>query len=389
MSDATNNTKKYIQLHILTSYPASNLNRDDLGSPKSVVMGNAMRLRVSSQSLKRAWRTSDVFKAALGVDIGTRTKELGVYVFRALTLGRPLVEMLDDETTGEATSGGLKTLKEKAARDIARAIGDVFGAIKADYKPTEGESEKEAAKRLHESMQTEQLAHLTPAELAGVGELVEACRETGKAPEKETLDLLRADAMAADVALFGRMLADKTQFNVEAAAQVAHAMTVHKSTPDEDFFTAVDDLNRDDAGAGHMGVAEFGAGVFYLYLCIDRDLLAKNLNGDKDLAAKALEGLCRAACTVSPTGKQNSFASRAWASYCLAEKADMQPRTLSVAFLRPLDGECDIMGRAIEAIEEHRANFAKVYGDEDRATETFNAHTGQGSLDAVCRFITE
>ena len=238
-------------------------------------------------------------------------------------------------------------------------------------------------------MQIEQLAHLTPAELAGVGELVEACRETGKAPEGAALDLLRADAMAADVALFGRMLADKTQFNVEAAAQVAHAMTVHSVKKDEDFFTAVDDLNRDDAGAGHMGVAEFGAGVFYLYLCIDRELLKENLGGDELLAAKALEGLCRAACTVSPTGKQNSFASRAWASYCLAEKTDMQPRTLSVAFLRPLDAAGDLMAQAIKAVEDQCGNFAKVYGDDKCSGESFNAHTGEGSLDSLCRFIAE
>lgn len=357
---------RYVQLHILTSYPASNLNRDDLGRPKTVVMGNAERLRVSSQSLKRAWRTSDVFQAALGQGVGTRTKELGAYAFKALTLGLPLADVL----AGQADPGALKTLKEGPAEKIAAAIAGVFGKKKSD------------------SLEIEQLAHLTPAELAGVGELVEACRESGAVPEGEALNLLRADSMAADVALFGRMLADKTQFNVEAAAQVAHAMTVHSASPDEDFFTAVDDLNRDDAGAGHMGVAEFGAGLFYLYACIDRDLLAESLGGDEALTSRALDGLCRAACTVSPTGKQNSFASRAWASYCLAEKTDMQPRTLSTAFLRPLDGGGDLMARAIKALMDQRKNFAAVYGD-DCAFEAFDAHAGQGSLEAVCRFVAE
>ncbi len=356
---------KYIQLHILTSYPASNLNRDDLGRPKTAVMGNTERLRVSSQSLKRAWRTSEVFQAALGAGVGTRTKELGVCVLKALTQGSPLGDVLE----GKQSSGTLKTLKEKPAEKIAAAIAGVFGKQKSD------------------SLEIEQLAHLTPAELDAVAALVEDCRESGKEPEGEALELLRADSMAADVALFGRMLAASKRHNIEAAAQVSHALTVHGASPDEDFFTAVDDLNREDSGAGHMGVAEFGAGVFYLYLCIDRELLAENLK-DEDLAGRALDGLCRAACTVSPTGKQNSFASRAWASYCLAEKTDMQPRSLSAAFLKPINETGDVMGLAIERLEDQRGKFATVFGD-DCATESFNAHAGQGSLDAVCRFIAE
>lgn len=375
---------KYIQMHVLTSYPASNLNRDDLGRPKTVIMGNTERLRVSSQSLKRAWRTSDVFQQALGASIGTRTKEVGVLVYNALTRGISF----QDAFEGAADPGTLPTIKEKAAREIARAIADVFGAIKSDQKPGKDDTEKEAAKKLHESLQIEQLAHLTPAELAAVAELTEACRDTGKAPDKDALALLRADNMAADVVLFGRMLAASKANNVDAAAQVAHAMTVHTAAPDEDFFTAVDDLNRDDSGAGHMGVAEFGSGLFYLYVCIDKELLVENLGGDAALAAKTLEGLCKAVCTVSPTGKQNSFASRAWASYCLAEKTDMQPRTLSSAFLRGVDGAGDVLGAAIDALEDQRDKFAAVYGD-DGAAETFNAHTGQGTLDAVCRFIAE
>ena len=75
---------QFIQLHILTSYPPANLNRDDLGRPKTAVMGGTQRLRISSQSLKRAWRTSDLFEQALKGHLGTRTKEMGVRVLNAL-----------------------------------------------------------------------------------------------------------------------------------------------------------------------------------------------------------------------------------------------------------------------------------------------------------------
>ena len=113
--------------------------------------------------------------------------------------------------------------------------------------------------------------------------------------------------------MFGRMLASSPAFNVEAAVQVAHAITIHKVAVEDDYFSAVDDLNRgeEDVGAAHIGEAGFGAGVFYLYLCINRELLLENLGGDTSLTAKTLEALVHAATKVSPTGKQNSFASRA------------------------------------------------------------------------------
>jgi len=363
---------KFRQLHILTSYAAANLNRDDLGRPKTVTVGNTLRLRVSSQSLKRAWRAGPVFQEALADRVGTRTKELGENVFLALTLGRPLSEVL----AGSKEPGTLAVLRDKPARAIAQKIAGVFGALKKDDGTMSG---------LH----IEQLAHVSPAEIAAVAELTETCRASGKEPENEELELLRRENMAADIALFGRMLAAKRSFGIEAAAQVAHAFTVHSVAVEDDFFTAVDDLNRDESGAGHMGVAEFGAGLFYTYICVDHDLLLENLGGDAALTAKAIAALCRSACTVSPTGKQNSFASRAYASYCLAEKGDAQPRSLSAAFLKGLDkpGK-DILEKAVERLTETKQGFDAVYGDAP-VSLSFNAAKREGSLDAVCAFVAE
>jgi len=363
---------KFRQLHILTSYAAANLNRDDLGRPKTVTVGNTLRLRVSSQSLKRAWRAGPVFQEALAGRVGTRTKELGENVFLALTMGRPLNEVL----AGSKEPGALAALKDKPARAIAQKIAGVFGALKKDDGTMSG---------LH----IEQLAHVSPAEIAAVAELTETCRASGTEPGDEELELLRRENMAADIALFGRMLAAKRSFGIEAAAQVAHAFTVHSVAVEDDFFTAVDDLNRDESGAGHMGVAEFGAGLFYTYICVDHDLLLENLGGDAALAAKAIAALCRSACTVSPTGKQNSFASRAYASYCLAEKGDAQPRSLSAAFLKGLDkpGK-DILEKAVERLTETKQGFDAVYGDAP-VSLSFNAAKREGSLDAVCAFVAE
>ena len=370
---------KYIQLHILTSYPASNLNRDDLGRPKTVIMGNAQRLRISSQSLKRAWRTSDVFQQELGADIGIRTKEMGKYVYISLNSGRKLTEVIE-ERDYSSISGMTSNDVDKKSKEIAKSIAGVFGQPKTLKKEN---IEKDPLLDL----EIEQLAHFSPTEIKGIERLIEECRTIDAVPEGGQLELLRRENQAADIALFGRMLAASKRYNIEAAVQVAHAMTVHKTEVEDDFFTAVDDLNVEDSGAGHMGIAEFGAGLFYLYVCVDRELLKENLGGDQDLTSRTLQALCRAACTISPGGKQNSFASRAYASYCLAEKGDAQPRTLSVAFLKPVSGD-DLLGKAVTCIEETRSKMESVYGVTSES-KSFNAVQGSGKLDEICGFVAE
>jgi CRISPR system Cascade subunit CasC len=347
---------RFIQLHVLTSYPPSNLNRDDLGRPKSAIVGGVNRLRVSSQSLKRAWRTSDLFKSALDGHIGVRTKEMGIKVFENLRA---------------------KGVKDKDARDWARKIAECFGKLKSDKK-----SEK------NEDLHIEQLAHFGPEELGTIDALVAKLADSGNGPTKDDLDLLRAPHAAVDIALFGRMLASRPDFNVEAAAQVAHAITVHKAGVEGDYYTAVDDLKprEEDVGAGHIGETGFGAGVYYLYLCINRELMDQNLAGNTALRNRALAALLHAVTKVSPTGKQNSFASRAYASYVLAEKGDQQPRSLALAFVKPVNG-IDQIDQAIRALTAKCENLDKVYGPCAAGRKTMNAESGEGSLDELIAFI--
>jgi len=341
---------RFIQLHLLTSYPPANLNRDDLGRPKTAMMGGVPRLRVSSQSLKRAWRKSEVFENALKDHVGTRTKAMGQEIFKAL------VE---------------KNVAEKKATDWARSIAGVFGKLKKD------------------SLDIEQLAHFSPEEEAAIDELIVILAERGSEPEADELKLLRKQHSAADIALFGRMLASSPAFNTEAACQVAHAISVHKVAVEDDFFTAVDDLNKgeEDMGAAHMGETEFAAGLFYQYICIDRALLDENLGGDNTLTSKTLAALIEAAATVAPTGKQNSFASRARASYLLCETGDQQPRSLSVAFLKPVAG-MDILHSAITCLEDAAEKMDNAYGPcADRRT-VLNVPKGEGSLVGIIDAVT-
>lgn len=349
---------RFIQLHLLTHYPPSNLNRDDTGRPKTAVVGGAHRLRVSSQSLKRAWRTSDVFAQALGGHLGTRTKRVGNRVHEVLV------------------GAGVEA---KAAREWARKVAEQFGKPK---------SEKVTDKDL--DLEMEQLAHLSPEELAGVDALTAALAQRKTPPTEDELKLLRASSSAVDIAMFGRMLADSPSHNVEAAVQVAHAITVHEAMVDDDYFSAVDDLNpREATGAGHIGERGFGAGLFYLYLAIDRESLKDNLGGDEALVKKALKALAEAAAQVSPSGMQASFASRAYAGYGLAEKGDQQARTLSQAFLQPVrdrDG-AGFFDQAVRALETRVANFDKVYGACADARYMMNVEAGTGTLAELVEFV--
>ncbi|ACI50221.1 CRISPR-associated protein, Cse4 family [Gluconacetobacter diazotrophicus PA1 5] len=322
---------RFLQLHLLTFYPPSNVNRDDTGNPKTANVGGVTRLRISSQALKRAWRTSEIFSSALAGHMGQRTQRLGNEI------RQHLLE---------------KGLDEKRSLAIARDIAGIYGKVKA---------EKDA-----NSTYTEQLVFISPAEREAafaMADRLAAGEKIDLAKEKDAL-LYRTDT-AADIALFGRMLASEPSYNREAAVQVAHAITTHRVTVEDDYYTAIDDLKRpeEDAGAGFLSEAGFGSGVFYLYLCVNRELLRKNL-GDADesgVMETALGALVEAAATVAPSGKQNSFAALARAQYVLAERGNAQPRTLAGAFARPVAGT-DLMAGSIAALRTFRGELARVYG---------------------------
>jgi CRISPR system Cascade subunit CasC len=344
---------RFLQLHLLTVYPPANLNRDDTGRPKTAQFGGVTRLRVSSQSLKRAWRTSEAFETSLAGRLGKRTQRFGQEIERHL-----LAQKLPDDR----------------ARAIAREVGDLFGKMK-------GEKDKD-------STYLEQLAFIGPEEWSAALALSDRIA-AGDKPEIEAKLVLRGVDTAVDIAMFGRMLADNPDFNREAAVQVAHAITTHRVTVEDDYYTAVDDLKRssEDAGAGFIGEAGFGSGVFYLYICLDRALLARNLGGDYALAGEGVAALIEAAATVAPRGKQASFASRARTSFILAEQGDTAPRTLAAAFLKPIDG-ADLLAGSIAELLKARNDFARAYGDDPSHT-VMNVPAGEGSLAGIITFAND
>jgi CRISPR system Cascade subunit CasC len=355
---------RFVQLHLLTFYPPSNLNRDDTGRPKSAIMGGVERLRISSQAIKRAVRTSDVFQTALAGHLGERTQRFGEEI--------------------EAHLIEKKGAKRDKAREIARSIAAVFGKV---VESENGKAGADKSKREMAIARTAQLAFIGPEERNAAIELAESILE-GKATEIKPDQVLRRLDTAVDIAMFGRMLADNPDFNREAAVQVAHSITTHKAVVEDDFYTAVDDLKApsEDAGAGFMGDLGFGSGVFYLYSCVDKNLLLKNLGGDSELAAQGLSALTEAVATVSPTGKQASFASRARAEFILAEKGDQQPRTLAAAFVKPVGGP-DVLSESIRQLNATRDAMDNAYGACSDAHVSMNIIAGTGTLAEVKAFV--
>ena len=350
----------FIQLHLLTAYAPSNLNRDDLGRPKTAKMGNTDRLRISSQSLKRAWRTSDCFYQSLSDHIGVRSRR-----FARDWVYKPMID---------------NGISEKIAKESAIKIAGQFGKVKNEKSPKDPLS----------NLEIEQLVHISNYEQQAIKQLVDLLTSEKREPTDNEVKLLRKENSSIDIALFGRMLADSPAFNIEAACQVSHALGVSTVTIENDFFTAVDDLNNNDvdAGSAHLGSRGFASALFYTYVCISRDLLLENLNGDEVLVEKTLKALTESAAKIAPTGMQNSFASRAYTSYLLIEKGSQQPRSLAVAYFNPIRSQ-DLVNDAITRLEEQRDKFDKVYGQCADSRYVLNSETGEGTLSAALDFVAQ
>lgn len=69
-----------VEFHILQSFPVTCLNRDDVGAPKTAVVGGTTRSRVSSQCWKRQVRLA---MRDFGAKLGTRTKLIGDLIAKA------------------------------------------------------------------------------------------------------------------------------------------------------------------------------------------------------------------------------------------------------------------------------------------------------------------
>ena len=325
----------YVDIHIIQNLPPSCVNRDDSGSPKSAVYGGVRRLRVSSQSWKRATRLyfNDLLDAK---DVGVRTKRV--------------VEVLAERITEDAPE----------LADAAAGLAEkVFAAARIKLAPPRGKKDA--------PQESGYLLFLSTSQIERLAGLAIASARGGEALDAKTVKKIFKEAHAVDIALFGRMVADDTDLNVDAACQVAHAISTHAAENEYDFFTAVDDdksrSEEEDAGAGMMGTVEFSSATMYRYATVNLDMLVENL-GDDDAALRALEVFIKGFCLSMPTGKQNTFANRTLPEAVVVSVRDDQPVSLVGAFEKPIrTNEADgYLARSVGALAEHARAIEDNYG---------------------------
>ncbi len=316
----TPTTNTFIDIHILQTVPPSCINRDDTGTPKSAVYGGVTRARVSSQAWKRATRV-EFNKHLDASEIGERT------IHAVERIAHRMAEI--DES-----------ISDDRAVEVATEVLGATG-IKVKVEKKKGSDQ--------ETRHTGYLVFLSRSQinaLADIGVTV----ANGATLDKKAVKLAFSNQNSIDVALFGRMVAEAHDHNVDAACQVSHAISVHGAATEFDFFTAVDDNARtDNAGAGMIGTVGFLSATLYRYATIDAQRLTENL-GSAAAATKAIEAFLHAFVTSMPTGKQNTFANRTRPGFVLIEVREDQPVNLAGAFETPVAADGGILPIAAERL---------------------------------------
>lgn len=419
MSDS----KVKIEVHLIQNFAPSNLNRDDTGQPKSATFGCFRRARVSSQCEKRAirqwWRERGT------VTVGNRTKRLQQILLDAMKEDQSFLKDGQDEdflkegirVFTEAYYAKSDNKKKPEQTSVLIFIGPeevqvCAEAIRGLWDDTEKTVTKKSSKGKEKTKKT----------IDGIASVVQKRRrinaktddkkddtqqvstsgdssESEEAapgnenedklqkltPVDEIADKIKKAQVSADIALFGRMLAEQPGRNTDGACQVAHPISTHKVDMEMDFYTAVDDLNpAEETGAGMMGVVGFNSACYYRYALVDRDQLARNLarkterkdgrwaadldKNDYTEADKVIRAFLEAMVYAIPTGKQNSFAAQNLPSFGLfVRRQGGVPVSLANAFakpVRPTKSDDDLVGMSVAALTKHWDAVKKVYGDQ-------------------------
>lgn len=323
----------FVDINILQNVPSSNINRDDTGMQKTALYGGSLRTRVSSQSWKKAVR--DGFNEDYGEDLykSYRTKH-GVKL-----LATQLMNDDPDLTDKDA---------EKAALDFFATLGLIKSNAKRDKKSNE--------------YLTGSLLMISKSQLMAMSKLIRehgdmlADKKLVKDFAKEAKTVL-TKSNSADIALFGRMVADDTDLNVDASCQVAHALGVNPAQTEYDYFTAVDDLSMSQ-GSAMIGSVPYSSATLYRYANLNMKQLEQNLN--KDLAPAVASAFIKEFIMRMPSGYQNSFANNTLPDYVLITVRGDAPVNLVSAFEKPIESANGYTDLAISRLN-----------DEDKRVQTF------------------
>ncbi|MFF4652598.1 type I-E CRISPR-associated protein Cas7/Cse4/CasC [Streptomyces sp. NPDC001380] len=349
-----------LDVHALQNVPPSNINRDDTGAPKTAVYGGVTRARVSSQAWKRATRRhfDEILDPA---ELGVRTKRVAELLAERITALKPELEEAPAEALAIAaevlqTATGSKIEPPKRKVEAARKSGDPAPAPESSYLMF---------------LSARQLDHLAALAVEGSADIKAFLKDKeAKARAKKIAD----GRHSVDIALFGRMVADSTDINVDAAAQVAHALSVHRTETESDYFTAVDDRNTDaEPGAGMIGTVDFNSATLYRYAAVDVDLLERNLGKGLDPeespatpVRRAVEAFLDGFVSSLPTGKINTFGNHTLPDAVVVKLRATRPVSFVSAFEKPVtaDASSGHMEQACARLADYVPEIERAYGDE-------------------------
>lgn len=338
-----------IELHMLQSFPVTCLNRDDVGAPKTAMFGGVQRARVSSQSWKRAIRgyTKEIQPKQFA---GNRSR----YVLNKLR------EILIKKGQSEACAN---IMVEHIAGKLGKLDNLEKGNVKTllFFSPQELENMSEAM--LNEKSNT--LVQILANGATGDDEKKKAQTELEKIAGKAVKAMAHAVKDAADIAVFGRMVADDHTLKVDGAGLFSHALSTHRVNNEIDFFSAVDDLKPEDSeGAGHIGTLEFNSACYYRYAGLNLNMLEKeHLKHFSPEELKSVEEtFIRAVVLSIPVARKNSMFGFTPPSYVLGLRREGQPISLVNAFeqaVRP--SSKGYILSSMEALKLHYRNLKRIY----------------------------
>lgn len=337
-----NSKNLYLDINVLQSVPSSNINRDDTGAPKTAIYGGVTRSRVSSQSWKR------VIRQAFRDQSSNAEWLLSHRTTHAIKLISEKIIDLDASVS-----------KDEA---IDKAL-ELFKAAKIKTKKDKDTSEYlTGALLLLSNGQIEKLARYALS--------------NEEINSKELKKVLMSN-QSLDLALFGRMVADNPELNVDASTQVAHAISTHQVVPEFDYFTAVDDdRNKDNAGSAMIGTMEYNAATLYRYANVNINNLMHNL-GSSELLKQGIRLFIKDFITTMPTGKENSYANKTMPAYVMVALRDDTPVNLVSAFEEPVKSKDGYIKKSIIRLEREYQATQKIV---DQPLGTFVLTTKDSSL---------
>lgn len=331
-----------IAIHILQNHAPSNLNRDDNGDPKDCIFGGFRRARISSQSLKRSIRWSEIFRDAFADTpelLAQRTQLLPEMVRERIAK----LDLADEVKTAIVQQAArLGKGDSRSTSETGNAEGEPAEGGKKTRKPKK--TDTDAAQRVKNA----QLMFLTTREVDQLAErMVVIAREKGLG----AFDALGSDKLlealgeyephAVDIAMFGRMTTSSPFKNVDATVQVAHPLSTHIVEQEFDFYTAVDDISG-EAGAGFISETTFNSATYYKYINIHWEELLKNIQGNQAIGRDTLKAFLNGAIMAIPSGKQNSFAAHNLPDFVMVEILEKNiPLSYANAFLKPVRAKRD------------------------------------------------